>query len=538
MSNYFIKRGEKVNGPFSVEQITGGIKTKKLTARDDIATSENGPWYHLQDVYKKLLGGQTLEPEKKASADLTTVENFDVDSFGQLDDLEDFQSALDYESPQLPSIASQLPPAASAWEENLDVTNRKSTKKPYLLVLFIVAASVVGLAICGGVLFMVFWGKPSVADNKPLHFSTTDSETAFAFMASLPEFKSLAKESPSVLVNPVRRKAVAETLQERLVEFVNTEVNWQGALVSIEERFSTIAYFSAGPDPKNPILLFFRVQVWNDANDDAQRLRKNNFVLDNYTKIIGSSEKLGSLSFSATIKSIKVYTGREHFCTANIGGSNLDAQLIAIREKFNNSDLNSLLIKAQYDTPDLYKRLPFESEMDCPIVEVELNIHAFGQHAPSEKLKKSGQRDPSKKPNKPAKELLVGTWVTELEFNDAKLKNMLLKQGTKAEEISKAMEGIKKEFAPSAGANKVTHKLNADGTAEVIGAGRRKRVENSNWEVTGEDGMVVHVKITDRSGKVSNLTLTFRNDNEYEFASDDPNFKNSPHKSPIVYKRQ
>ncbi|MBP60398.1 MAG: hypothetical protein CMJ62_02625 [Planctomycetaceae bacterium] len=28
------------------------------------------------------------------------MENFDVDSFGQLDDLEDFQSALDYESPQ------------------------------------------------------------------------------------------------------------------------------------------------------------------------------------------------------------------------------------------------------------------------------------------------------------------------------------------------------------------------------------------------------------------------------------------------------
>jgi hypothetical protein len=372
---YFLKRGKTVKGPFNVEKLQALKKANKLEGDDDISQSRNGPWDRIGDVYKNILNKDSVDEYEDPGDD-----QYD-DEYEEYAD----EEAHDYE----PRTRTKSRNAKTSSKSG----NQSAGNKGRIIVVAVVLACGGIIAICGGVLFMVFGGTPSVSDNTPLHFSTTDSETAFAFMASLPEFKSLVEESPSVLVNPVRRKAVAETLQERLAEFVNTEVNWQGALVSIKERVSEIVYFSAGPDPKTPILLFFRVQVWNDANDDAKYLRRDEFVLDKYTTIIGSSDKLSSLSFSATVKSIKVYTGREQFCTPQTRSiSGADPQLM---ENFNNSNLNLLLVMAQYDTPDLYKRLPFKAEMDCPIVEVELEIHAFGQHAPSEKINKSGQRDPS-----------------------------------------------------------------------------------------------------------------------------------------------
>ena len=53
MTQYFIKRNQRVNGPFTAAQIKFGVKSKKLTATDVIATSETGPWKPLSDYYRK-----------------------------------------------------------------------------------------------------------------------------------------------------------------------------------------------------------------------------------------------------------------------------------------------------------------------------------------------------------------------------------------------------------------------------------------------------------------------------------------------------
>lgn len=46
---YFIKRGVNVFGPFSVKQINRGLKSNKLTAKDEVSLFESGPWERLQD---------------------------------------------------------------------------------------------------------------------------------------------------------------------------------------------------------------------------------------------------------------------------------------------------------------------------------------------------------------------------------------------------------------------------------------------------------------------------------------------------------
>ena len=53
--SYFIKRGVTVQGPFHLEQLKRGIKSKKLKADDRIAPSKDGPWQHLGDTYSLLL---------------------------------------------------------------------------------------------------------------------------------------------------------------------------------------------------------------------------------------------------------------------------------------------------------------------------------------------------------------------------------------------------------------------------------------------------------------------------------------------------
>ena len=40
--SYFIKRGEKINGPFTVEKLQALKKAKKLKADDEISQSRKG----------------------------------------------------------------------------------------------------------------------------------------------------------------------------------------------------------------------------------------------------------------------------------------------------------------------------------------------------------------------------------------------------------------------------------------------------------------------------------------------------------------
>jgi hypothetical protein len=151
----------------------------------------------------------------------------------------------------------------------------------------------------------------------------------------------------------------------------------------------------------------------------------------------------------------------------------------------------------------------------------------------------SGKGRETKKLGKPAKELLVGTWVAEPELDDAKIEDMLKKQGTKKEDMKKAVSGVKSMV----GSPKVSVKVNADGTSEVTdSSGKGKpHITKSTWEVTSEEGMVVKLKTVEKrkqGEETHHLTLTFRNDDEYEFETDDEAMKKAPFKLPIVFKRQ
>lgn len=54
---YFIKRKEKINGPFSLNQIQKAINSSQIKSQDQISVSEDGPWDGMKDVYKQILDG-------------------------------------------------------------------------------------------------------------------------------------------------------------------------------------------------------------------------------------------------------------------------------------------------------------------------------------------------------------------------------------------------------------------------------------------------------------------------------------------------
>lgn len=65
-NQYFIKRGEKIHGPFTSSQITTGLQQKKLSGNDLIACKKSGPWESL---------GQRIEPSEKAQKSSLSVDD-------------------------------------------------------------------------------------------------------------------------------------------------------------------------------------------------------------------------------------------------------------------------------------------------------------------------------------------------------------------------------------------------------------------------------------------------------------------------------
>ena len=71
---YFIKRGERVRGPFTSKQIKSGIRSEKIKQEDLVGRSEAGPWKEVRSV---------LPQEKSAGpppgpSDVTVVEGAPV----------------------------------------------------------------------------------------------------------------------------------------------------------------------------------------------------------------------------------------------------------------------------------------------------------------------------------------------------------------------------------------------------------------------------------------------------------------------------
>ena len=47
MDTYYIKRGDNINGPFTLKKVQKALSDKKLKAGDLIAVSKGGPWVPL-----------------------------------------------------------------------------------------------------------------------------------------------------------------------------------------------------------------------------------------------------------------------------------------------------------------------------------------------------------------------------------------------------------------------------------------------------------------------------------------------------------
>ncbi|MDA7923114.1 DUF5305 domain-containing protein [bacterium] len=60
---YFVKRGDKVHGPFSKSQLESGLKSKKLSKTDLISEDRSGPWKSINPskVIKPELAQKLLE---------------------------------------------------------------------------------------------------------------------------------------------------------------------------------------------------------------------------------------------------------------------------------------------------------------------------------------------------------------------------------------------------------------------------------------------------------------------------------------------
>ncbi|WDI39886.1 DUF3592 domain-containing protein [Bremerella sp. P1] len=71
---YFLKRGEKVQGPFSHKQLLGFVRAKKVVGSDLVSNSADGPFQELKSVWDRIkrVAIQTNQAEAPPSQDEKT----------------------------------------------------------------------------------------------------------------------------------------------------------------------------------------------------------------------------------------------------------------------------------------------------------------------------------------------------------------------------------------------------------------------------------------------------------------------------------
>lgn len=82
---YFVKRGEKISGPFGLEQLQKLLAQKKLKSNDLVGASKDGEWTRLADVYKDIASGcfslSTVPDNASDREERWTVKQLDVMEF-------------------------------------------------------------------------------------------------------------------------------------------------------------------------------------------------------------------------------------------------------------------------------------------------------------------------------------------------------------------------------------------------------------------------------------------------------------------------
>jgi len=71
MAHYFVRRGEKVFGPVTGEQVVGLAKSGKVRSTDEIATDKNGPWRPTTALatLRAVFGPSSVDPLGPVAAD-------------------------------------------------------------------------------------------------------------------------------------------------------------------------------------------------------------------------------------------------------------------------------------------------------------------------------------------------------------------------------------------------------------------------------------------------------------------------------------
>ena len=146
--------------------------------------------------------------------------------------------------------------------------------------------------------------------------------------------------------------------------------------------------------------------------------------------------------------------------------------------------------------------------------------------------------------SKPINELIVGTWELQMELDDAKVEDMLKKQGggktIPEDAMKKQKEFVKKMFSGMT----MTLEIKADGTAVATTTqlnpldpdGKAKaKTEPSTWKIASTSGKSAELEVTEK-GKTRTTKITFIDDDTIRI--DDEEISKAPIKEPTLKRKK
>jgi hypothetical protein len=71
--SYFIKRGESINGPFTLKKLQKALSDKKLKANDQLSISNQGPWERISSLHKDIKAGKHPFVADEAAVDVESI---------------------------------------------------------------------------------------------------------------------------------------------------------------------------------------------------------------------------------------------------------------------------------------------------------------------------------------------------------------------------------------------------------------------------------------------------------------------------------
>ena len=233
---FFIKRGEKVNGPFTEAQIKSGVSDGKLKSTDMIGISKEGPWVSLaqsltKDVNQSSLQKDNTVPRVKAAPE--TFESFEQNS-GASDPFEGAQRGQQAEAgdvrykkeppPLLPveaqptSVATGMPQIKKRRAQSRSVLNGKT-----IPTLFTVVAVVCVIAVAVFIFREKDKADSITSANSPANSAAKEtSESPKKAGSKAPAVGDVTERSPSdenksALPKPRRAVDVIEGLTKALM---------------------------------------------------------------------------------------------------------------------------------------------------------------------------------------------------------------------------------------------------------------------------------------------------------------------------------